>query len=365
MMKKICYKKAKAAVTTAANAPFVFDQVDVPEPGPGQLGVKITATGLCHTDLTGLHGAIGMFPLVLGHEGAGIVEAVGEGVSDFKVGDRVAITYSSCGECDACKSGKSNRCERFMEMNFLGKSPLRYNGTDVFNWFGQNSFSNHTVVSENNLVHVPDGLDLNTAGPYGCGLITGAGSMFSLEPKESDTAAVFGLGAVGFAAVMAAKIAGCQTIIAVGGTPWKLELAKELGATHVINRRETPDIAAEIRKISPRGADVMVEATGHASMVQQALNSFAQGGRITMAAVYSEPISISSAAQNFNPTIKLLLEGDWNNRQAVETLMNYAVEGKFPVEKLIRYYKFEELQQAIEDLENQKVIKAVLLMDEA
>lgn len=356
--------KARAAISESAGMTLLFDDIDVPAPGPGEVGVKIVATGLCHTDITGMQGAIGLFPTVFGHEGAGIVEAVGPDVTEFKVGDRVATTYSSCGCCEACRSGQTPTCDMFLPLNFVGESKLRHKGQTIYNWFGQNSFSTHTLTRVRNLVKVPDGIDLATTGPYGCGMITGAGAMFDMAPGENDTALIFGLGAVGFAALMAAKIAGCKNIIAVSGTEWKNELALELGATHIVNRRETPDIAAEVRKIAPRGANVIAECTGRTAMATEAQKCVAANGKISFVAVYTEDIPLNYALMSKNVSAKVIMEGAWDNRKGVETLMKYNLEGKFPVEKLITYYDFEDIGKALDDLEHQRVIKAVLKMPE-
>lgn len=158
----------------------------------------------------------------------------------------------------------------FQPLNFVGESRLRHRGRAIYNWFGQSFFSTHTPTRVRNLVKVPEGIDLVTAGPYGCGMITGAGAMFDMAPGADDTAVIFGLGAVGFASLMAAKIAGCKNIIAVSGTEWKNKLDLELGATHIVSRRETSDIAGEIKKIAPRGANVIAECTGRTSMTSEA-----------------------------------------------------------------------------------------------
>lgn len=349
--------RAKAAITTSPNV-TIFDEVDVREPVGNEVRVKITAVGICGTDVTAMHGAVGMFPTVLGHEGAGIVEAVGPDVQRFKVGDRVGITYTSCGKCKYCKEGKPSCCDIYMT-NFFSPGRIEYKGSPLPNWFGQNSFATTTLTTEANLAKVPDGMDPDMAGPYGCGIMTGAGSMFATDPKPEDTAVVFGLGTVGMSAIMAAKLAGCKTIIAVGGTQWKLDLALELGATHIVNRRDTEDIEAAVKAISPGGGTSIVEATGHSEMCVEACKCLGKLGTVYFAAVYHEPFPFFPD-MTVNGTYKHGGMGDWEAVPNIEKLMQYTVEGKFPIDKIVTYYDFEDMDKALDDFANQHIIKAVL-----
>lgn len=351
--------KARAAIATEPNV-IIFDDVMVREPQGDEVAVRVTSVGLCGTDLGALKGSVGLFPTVLGHEGAGVIEAVGPDVKNFKVGERVCMTYTACGKCKYCRMGNTNACDSF-GANFFSPGRLRYKDKPLPNWFGQNSFSSYTLTTEANLARVPDGMDPDLAGPYGCGIMTGAGSMFDMNPGPDDSAAVFGLGTLGMSAIMAAKICGCKNIVAVGGTKWKQDLAIELGATHIIDRRETPDIAAEMNRIIPGGADCIVETTGKAAMCDQAFNSLAKMGTMHMSAVYSEPVTLNFKMRN--TTIKNCSMGNWEAVPNIEKLMKYTVEGKFPVDRIVRYYPFEDIKKAIDDLANQRVIKAVLKMD--
>ena len=353
--------KARAAVVTSPSA-IIFDDVDVREPQGNEVRVKITAVGVCGTDLNVLNGSMGMFPAVAGHEGAGIIEAVGPDVTRFKVGDRVGITYTSCGQCKYCKAGKPSCCDIYLT-NFFAPGRLEYKNRPIMNWFGQNSFATTTLTTEANLTHVPDGIDPDMAGPFGCGIMTGYGSFMATNPNPGDTAAVFGLGTVGMAAIMAAKNAGCEKIIAIGGTQWKLDLAMELGATHVINRREVEDIPAAIKAIDKEGATRIVEATGKSNVCVEAANSLGRLGTIYFAAVYHEPFPFFPNMA-VNGTYRHGGMGDWDSVSNVEMLMNLCAEGKLPVDKLITYYDFEDMPKAIDDLTHQRVIKAVLKVKE-
>ena len=350
--------KAKAAIATAYNT-VLFDDVDVREPQGKEVRVKITAVGICGTDIGAIQGSIGMYPTVLGHEGAGIVDAVGPEVTKFKVGDRVGITYTSCGNCKWCQMGKTSLCDTWLPDNFFGAGKLSYKNKPLPSWFGQNSFATTTLTNEGNLTKVPDGIDPDTAGPYGCGIMTGVGCMMACNPQPGDTAIVFGLGTVGMSALMGAKLAGCEKIVAVGGTPWKLELAKELGATHTINRREHENLGAAIRAIAPEGGKCIVEATGHSEMCVEAVNALGKMGTLYFAATYKEPFPFFPNMA-VNGTYKHGSMGDWEAVPNIEKLMNLTAEGKFPVDKIMTFYDFEDMDKAMDDLAHQRIIKAVL-----
>lgn len=348
--------KARAAVVTAPNV-ILFDDVDVREPVGNEVRVKITSVGICGTDIGAISGAVGT-PIVPGHEGSGIVDAVGPDVTRVKVGDRVGITFTTCGSCKWCMAGKSSLCDIY-GTNFFAPGRLEYKKKPVNNWFGQNSFATTTLTTENNVTIIPEGLDPDTAGPYGCGIMTGVGSMMQCNPQPGDTAIIFGLGTVGMSAVMGAKMAGCEKIIAVGGTPWKLELAKELGATHTVNRKEEEDLVAAIKAIAPEGGKCIVEATGHSNMCETAMRVIGKAGTIYFAAVYHEPFSFFPE-MTANGTYKHGGMGEWDAVPNIERLMQATVDGKFPADKLITYYDFEDMDKALDDLAHQRVIKAVL-----
>ncbi len=365
--------QTKAAILRDIGGKLNIEKVELEAPKKGQLLVKITNSGVCHTDEAARKGELlgpAFKPAVLGHEGAGIVEQVGEGVTDFKVGDHVMITYASCGECEFCKKGQTALCDKFMLLNFAGiqedgSYSYQQAGQNINNFFGMSSFGLHAVVLANSCIKVPDTADLGTLAPFGCGLLTGAGTMIDfLKPEEGNTAVVYGCGAVGFAGIMAAKIAGCKNVIAVGGNQWKLDLALEVGATHVINRKETPDIAAEIKKINPEGAHVHMDTTGNIGMIQQAINALARQGRIGCVAVMKDPVvpvNISTL-MNTNSWIGSCLEGNTDKTAFLKKMVKWFEEGRFPADKLITHYAFEDINQAFEDLNSGKIIKAVLDM---
>jgi aryl-alcohol dehydrogenase len=251
------------------------------------------ASGICHTDLSCQMGMVNVFPIVLGHEGSGVVKAVGKDVMNIKVGDKVLMSFASCRECRQCKSGHSSYCINSGPMYFGG---IRLDGTRPFKgkdgqeiagqFFGQSSFAKDSVVNATSIVVVNDLSieDLRQLAPLGCGVQTGSGGVMStLEAKEGESITIFGSGGVGFGAMWAAKILGCSPIIAVDLSDTRLELAKELGATHTINPLTTKDVLRAIKDINGGdGTDMAVESTGNDKVLRQACDAVGQLGRVAV-----------------------------------------------------------------------------------
>ncbi|HKI68365.1 MAG TPA: NAD(P)-dependent alcohol dehydrogenase, partial [Verrucomicrobiae bacterium] len=253
----------RAAVLRPPGGPLKIKRLKMEGPRDDEVLVRLVASGICHTDIDFCEGPTG--PVVLGHEGAGVVEQAGKSVKSVKSGDHVVLSYQSCGRCPACRRGRPTECENFWDANF---GFARLDGSNAYqggvrgHFFGQSSFATYTLATERNLVKVPKSLPLELLAPLGCGLQTGAGTVLnSLAVKAGSSLAVFGTGAVGLAAVMAARIARAQTIIAVDIKPQRLKLAMELGATHRVDNRKT-DLAKSIAAITGSGVDYMVETSG-------------------------------------------------------------------------------------------------------
>lgn len=362
--------KIKAAVIHEKNGPYLFEEVDLVDPNQDELLVKVVASGICHTDEFGRSLGIPIeLPLVLGHEGAGIVEKVGANVKGIEVGDHVAFSYAYCGHCPTCATGEPYYCEHFNEINFGGVSgdgetKIFQNGKPVSMFFGQSSFATHSIVNQSSVVKVDKDVDLTLIAPLGCGVQTGAGTVINaLKPRVSSSIAVFGCGSVGLSAIMAAKIARCNTIIAVGGNAKSLELAKELGATHTINRKETDDIVGAIREATGgRGANYAIDTSGNGPFIQTALKSLAFHG--SLAALAPEGV-----IKEFNIGEDILVnmrslhgicEGNSVAQVFIPELVSLYKAGKFPLDKLVTVYDFEDIEKAVEDSNSGKVIKAVL-----
>lgn len=364
--------KIKAAVTHTKGAPFQIEEVELAEPKFGEILVRIVASGICHTDEVVQHQFIPVpLPAVLGHEGAGIVEKVGMGVTEFKKGDRVGITFSNCGECPCCQKAKPYVCKNFNKINFGGIQPdgtsrlKTLDGQTLSTFFGQSSFATHAVVNARSAVKVEyDDMDLALVAPIGCGIQTGAGAVLNrLRPAFGSTIAVFGCGTVGMSAIMAAKIAGCAKIIAVGGNPKSLELAKELGATHTVNRKEV-DPVEEVRRITNGGVNYSIDTTGVGECVRKSLAMCDFDGTcVVVGATGDLTINVQNELMGDGKSLIGVIEGDSIPKDFIPKLIDYHQRGMFPFDKLIKFYNFEDINLALEESHAGKCIKAVLRME--
>lgn len=362
--------KSKAAIVREAGQPFHIEEVELSAPKADELLVKIVACGVCHTDEVAQQQFIPVpLPAVFGHEGCGIVEQVGSQVTEFQPGDHVGISFGFCGECDHCLEAKPYICDHLNEINFGGvmadkTKRISQNGEEISSFFGQSSFATYAVVNQKSTVKVDKEIDLALVGPLGCGIQTGAGAVLNrLHPKFGSSLAVYGCGTVGMSAIMAAKIAGCATVIAIGGNPKSLELAKELGATHTINRKECDDIVAKIKEITNGGADYAIDTSGVSDFVRKALACVRSGGTaVVLGATGDLTINVQAELMGEAKSLIGVVEGDSIPKLFIPKLIEYYRAGKFPFDKLITYYSFEEINQAFEDSHSGKVIKAVLKM---
>ena len=360
----------KAAVTYSANAEFKIETVQMQDPMEYEVLVNIKSTGICHTDISARNQYI-PYPLpgVLGHEGSGIVEKVGSKVTKVQPGDHVALVWLSCGVCDACLSGNNPYCEDFLKLNFGGvredgSTYLSKDGKVIHgNFFGQSSFASHALALERNVLKVDKDIPIETLGPLGCGVMTGAGAvMNALKPNAGDSIAVFGTGTVGMSAIMAAKVVGCTTIIAVDINEDRLRLAEEFGATHVINATST-DPVEEIMKITDGGPNFSLECIGNPSVFRQSVDVLplmGVGGLVGVVAPGTE-VSLNMDLIMNGRTVKGIIEGDAVPDIFIPKLIELNRQGRFPYDKLIKYYPFEDINKAIEDMEKGLVIKPVLI----
>ncbi len=310
-------------------------------------------------------------PAVLGHEGRGTVVETGKNVTGFKAGDRVGFSFTSCGHCDHCLSGKPYACRNFNAINFGGVMPdgtkrLSKDGRPISAFFGQSAFAEYAVVSEKNVVRVPyEDIDLALVGPLGCGIQTGAGTVLNyLKPAFGSKIAVFGCGTIGMSAIMAAKIAGCETIIAVGGNPHSLDLARELGATDVVNRKTCEDIPARIKEITAGGADCSVETSGTENFLLAGLRCLAFEGKEAVVGVGGEiHLNAYTDLMQEAKTLAGVIEGDSVPQIFIPKLLSYYRKGLFPFDKLIGFYPFEKINEAGAMAKKEGVIKPVLRME--
>lgn len=361
-----------AAVLRSNHAPFTIETLSLAAPGPGDVLVEIAATGICHTDLVVRDGHMPTpVPVVLGHEGAGVVKAVGDGVTHVAPGDHVVLSYLSCGGCRCCSNGHPAYCEGIVPLNFSGSradgsSPLtdqagaRVNGA----FFGQSSFASHALASARNVVKVPDDVDLRVLGPLGCGLLTGAGSVINvLKPGPGHSFVVYGTGAVGLSAIMAAKATGVAQIIAVDKNPQRLALAQELGAHHIINTQETPDLAAAVLRITQRGADFALETTAAPRVLRAGVDALAIPGTLGFvgAAATGAEVALDMQSLMLGRQVVGIVEGDAVPQILIPHLVDLYRAGRFPLEKLTAFYALADINQAVTDVEAGRVVKPVLI----
>jgi aryl-alcohol dehydrogenase len=365
-----------AAVVDRLHGAFHLEQLELDEPGPGEALVRVVATGICHTDEITRHGDLPMpFPGVLGHEGAGEVVAIGEGVTKVRPGDHVVIGWPSCGACRNCLDGEPRYCARLGEALCGGGRLLgpragetalhRADGTPVHShFFGQSSFATYSLTWAESLVVVPAEAPLEILGPLACGLSTGAGAVFNtLRPTPGTSLVVYGVGAVGLAAVMAARLSPATTVIAVDRHRSRLELAAELGATHTIDADQV-DAVGEVHRICGGPADYALECTGVISVVRQAADSVGMLGTCVLigGAPAGAELSLDHLSTLWGKRVVGTLGGSGRSDTLIGTLVELHRQGRFPFDRLVRSYELEEIEQAFADSHQGTVLKPVLRM---
>lgn len=364
--------KIKAAVCRQWRAPLTIEELDLAEPREKEVRIKTVASGICGTDMGCLDNGFNGYnklPIVYGHEGCGVVEKVGPGVTEFKVGDVVVCCQPHCGECDECRQGRVWFCQNGFPLvqggGFLdGFSPLSKDGERVSLFSGCSTFADHMVANVNTLTKVPDGIPAEIAAPFACGFITGAGTVIKeLKPQSFNTIAIFGTGSVGMAALMAAKAANCKTIIAVDIVDSRLEIARELGADYTINYRKCDNVVAEIHKLTNGGVDFVVDTSTSGEMVSVTLAAARLGGHVAMVGVTGETHLDSAFMAFCGKKFQCISMGFTYPQFDLEILFDWYKRGMFPVEKLIRYYKLEDINQAVADSKSGLTIKPMIKFD--
>ena len=359
----------KAAVTHSQGEAFKLEKVKLAAPESDEIRVRIVAAGVCHTDVVARDLGIAPFPIVLGHEGSGVVDAVGASVSDLQVGDHVVLSFAHCGNCGHCLTGHPTVCDTFNELNFGGAMDdgshrLAQDGEALATFFGQSSFATYAIAKSRNAVKVDPEVDLALLGPLGCGIQTGAGTVLNrLKPEFGSSIVIYGAGAVGLSAVMAAKIIGCQHIIAVDVHDSRLELAKVLGATHVLSGKDV-DVVTEIKKITDGGSHYAIETTGVPLVVKQSLNALRPLGTVAIVGITPEMnIDVHNDLMAEGKSMIGVIEGDSIPRVFIPQLIAYYKAGQFPFDKLVKFYEFEDINQAFADSASGVTIKPVLKID--
>src|SRR4051794_33008730 len=275
-----------AAVAREPFGPFSVEAVELTDPRADELLVRIVASGMCQTDQHGRDGYYGTpLPAVFGHEGAGVVVAVGKDVTRFAPGDHVVISFPWCGSCPNCRRQMESHCQRSFDLKMRGtrldgSTLMSQQGAPVYSaFFQQSSFATHAIANERFVVKVRKDAPLELIGPFACSGQTGAGAVFNtMQPRPGDAFAVFGVGAVGLSGLMAAKVAGCDPVIAVDVHDKRLELARELGATHVLNHTTESDVVAAIMRITGHGVRFSLETSAQPSVLREAVDSLMPAG---------------------------------------------------------------------------------------
>ena len=324
----------KAAVTHSQGEAFKLEKVKLAAPESDEIRVRIVAAGVCHTDVVARDLGIAPFPIVLGHEGSGVVDAVGASVSDLQVGDHVVMSFAHCGNCGHCLTGHPTVCDTFNELNFGGAMDdgshrLAQDGEALATFFGQSSFATYAIAKSRNAVKVDPEVDLALLGPLGCGIQTGAGTVLNrLKPEFGSSIVIYGAGAVGLSVVMAAKIIGCQHIIAVDVHDSRLELAKALGATHVLSGKDV-DVVTEIKKITDGGSHYAIETTGVPLVVKQSLNALRPLGTVAIVGITPEmSIDVHNDLMAEGKSMIGVIEGDSIPRVFIPQLIAYYKAGQ-------------------------------------
>ncbi|WP_027681654.1 NAD(P)-dependent alcohol dehydrogenase [Rhizobium leguminosarum] len=362
----------KAAIARAQGADLSLETIEIEEPRDNEILVKVVATGVCHTDIVARDGMLPTpLPVVLGHEGAGVVEKVSRSVSKVKAGDKVVMTFNSCGHCPSCRDHHISYCHEFFPRNFFaarvdGSSALSAGAERIHgNFFGQSSFATHAICHEVNVVKVPDSAPLELLGPLACGIQTGAGAvMNALKVSAGKSFAVFGSGSVGLSALMAAKVVGATTIIAVDMNDERLAMARELSATHTINAGKV-DATVEIMAITGYGLNFALDTTGISGVIRGAVMALAPMGTcgILGASAMGTEINLDEVhLMSGGRRLMGIVEGESHPDTFIPMLVELHAQGRFPFDKLVKFYDFDEINQAIHDSESGRTIKPIVRM---
>lgn len=370
----------EAAVAYDSDGPFATTTLGLRAPAANELRVRIVATSVCHTDLMSKSKSLCAFPIVLGHEGAGVVDAIGSDVRSFSVGDHVVLSYDYCGDCPACNNNKPSYCSNHGALNFAGVRPdgnkthrsEDSDAADVFgSFFQQSSFATYALSHASNTIKVDKSLPLATLAPLGCGVQTGAGTVFNtLQVQAGLSLAIFGCGCVGLSAVMAAKVTGASHIIAVDINPERLQMATKLGATHTLLSADfaTPaELIEQVKSIPGNdGCNYAIDTTGVPAVLRQAFDCCGPLGVTAMIApgVPGTEVSIEMLGLLPGKSLRGVVQGDSVSKTFIPKLIDLWQQGQFPFDELItEFHGIDNLNAAAEAMRRGDVIKPVVIID--
>lgn len=355
----------------AESTPVEFEAVEVSEPGEEEVLVEITAASLCHTDIKMATGQIDEpLPMVLGHEGAGVVRAVGEGVTSVSDGDQVVLGRISCGRCTLCRQGHNNLCERrseAQERGSLRSGGIRFSkdGENHYHCHGVSSFTQYTVVDEEVAIGVPDEIPPEQATLLGCGVFTGFGAVTNTaEVEAGSSVAIFGAGGVGLCAVQGAALSGATDVILVDLIPEKLAVGAELGATHTVDARED-DALDQIRAASDGGVDYAFDIVGSVQTVEQVVDVLAPTGTAVVVGGPpggKRPYELNVANMVYTEqSLVGSFNGSYDLPEAIPKLADLVVQGRLDIEQMISGTRpLDELNEAMDDMETSTSIRQVI-----
>ncbi len=363
----------KAAVLYEASKPLQIEDLEIGEPQTNEILIRNEAAGVCHSDLHFMKGEMPVpVPVVMGHEGCGIVEKVGPGVTSVQPGDKVITMVSfTCGSCRYCVEGRPTECVENLPIQMMAELPLyagkrlKKGDQEFHQIFGLGSFAEYSVVHERSAVKVRPDAPSEVVCLLGCGVTTGLGaSMNTAGVRPGESIVVFGCGGVGLSALMGAKLAGAGTIIGVDISRNKLDMAKELGADHVINAQEVENPVQMVKELTGgAGADYAIEAAGVPPLMEQAFASIHNGGKCVIAGMASLGSMVSFAPFEFllGKTITGSVQGGIIPSLDIPRLVDMFMDGKLPVDKLIsKSFPLEQVNEAFQALENKEVIRSVI-----
>jgi aryl-alcohol dehydrogenase len=369
----------QAAVALDSDSPFDIRTLHLRGPAANELRVRIVATSICHTDIMTKSEALCSFPIVLGHEGAGVVDAIGSDVAGFSIGDHVVLSYDYCGQCSACNNDKPSYCAKHGELNFSGVRPdgektHRNPDSDIADVFGsffqQSSFATYALSQASNTIKVDKSLPLEKLAPLGCGVQTGAGTVLNtLQVAAGTSLVVFGCGCVGLSAIMAARVAGADNIIAVDINPTRLATALKLGATDVIAPADFPgagELVEHIQSIAGNGGcQYAIDTTGVPAVLRQAFDSCGPQGVTAMIApgVPGTEVSIEMLGLLPGKSLRGVIQGDSVSKTFIPRLIELWQQGEFPFDELITEFQgIDELDGAAQAMRAGDVIKPVVII---
>lgn len=368
--------KITAAIVPARSQPFEVQQLDLAAPLEDEVLVRILASGMCHTDL---HARDGYFPnlpypIVCGHEGAGIVEAVGAAVADLAAGDPVVISFPYCGECEPCSAGRISYCTNARALKSGGRradgsTPMSRDGAPVYScFFQQSSFATLALAPAKDVVKLRRDAPVEWLGPLGCGLQTGAGAVLNvMQPPgasiQGQSIAIYGVGGVGLAGLMAARIAGCDPIIAIDRLPARLALARELGATHTLESKG-PETLGDIRKITGGGTHFALETSAVPQIFRLAVDALRALGVCVLvgSARAGTEVTFEMPWLQGGRTVRGVIQGDSRPRDFIPQLVDLFMAGRFPLDRLVTRYALADINRAAADAASGATIKPVLSM---